>query len=1787
MGRPCVGQAPAELWEHHWGDTMSGLRKLSRGSAGLAYVGLIFFFGAIVSCSGSSGSGGSDPKILPDGAELLSAPSDIEIVDERLNGFTIKWTPVEGATGYKVYINDEARECASTEGSSAEKYICRIDGLEGGKNYVVKVATLNADSIAGKQSIPDERSRITLEPPVVEKPVPPARIDLIETAQNSFTIEFDRAPGATGYNVYVDEKLATCSESPAAEEGRYRCVVSGLEAGKTYEKVEVSTRKDGLESERVSYDGSISTDAPPEGVPAAPTAAQAVRSSSAPRSALVFSWDLESALGYVIYMGVGGLSNAEKAFEDDPAEPGQSTSGIGKFAELTFECASPTNRRQCVISGVRPGELYSLQVAARNDAGEGFRSEALSIATEPAAIVDLTAALDDADRSKAFLISWERVDLVENYDIYLKADQLDRILAFRDFPENTENVESTGLDGSTRFLCSNLEPNRRQCRLSALEKGTKYTIEVKARRNDLEGAAASESITTALDRPTDAEVVSVGSTSIVLEWNIVERADGYRVYLDGTPKECAKVESGYDGDVKYRCQIDGLTSGLSHEFEVVSLLGSGDDAIESSRATISGAQTALAPPSVIEIIYEGTSALIIEWSRISGADGYRVYRDGEGTDCVELTEGVQPGKYRCEITNLQSDRAFQITVATLKDSLEGDASAPLAIHTAPATLNNFTISRDTTDPATVLNLSWSAIEGANYIIYIGEAKAYEYDRAQPGNSVKEPTFDHLSFECSDGAMPDSLRCEVGGLLGGESYTFALAALKSDREGDKVSKEITTALAPPSDAQISTETSAIILEWTRVAKATGYKVYRNPAVGDCAEVENGSDSSAYRCRIENVASGSTVEIEISSLLGDIEGARSSKISATTKLPAPSNARVAEVGVSTITLEWDALAGATGYKVYLDDVARACSELTGAPTGKYRCRVSGLDSNRSYSIEITTLNAGGESARSEVLSSAKTLLDAPSNVALIETETTRLSITLEWDTNEGASAYRVYLTNVTAGGESETDCSESTGSDAGRYRCRLDGLNPNTKYRVAVSSLNDAAAAGPRSTPPVEATTLARLKILSSRLYFRNGAALLEGIVDAPSGARVSVKVDYLASAGEAAVDDNGRWFFSLDQADLEGSEREEFTVEASYAGLSGPVTARAENLPIYSFPQLRAHTPLSVGEASYRVAFPFVTTSPEPLAEDFLIGYVGVDPVVTLKRDENHNGDFDEDNDTPITDTAKFELDTAAKRIVLKSGLEVGLYRLTYTIADKTSEYYIDIAPTLYVDTEEAGSGDCSSWENACNDANAIATIFCPPDYELKIIKMKIGIYKPAIATSFKLCSYIRVYGGYGSADPDPDTGRARFFSIEPHVSLNRLDHTIFSCDQNGDDYDADGNVTDMRSDNCENVFANTNGLLNGVIIESGNATSPPYDNEIAEYYRVWSGGGMLNYANTPTLSEVIFFNNRASDGGAMANWHESGPTMISVVFYYNKALRNGGAISSDQSYVSIVSSVFNTNSAESDGGAIFIDSGGMIARETLFLRNKALGNAGAVYVEDRGSFTSVNTIFGANSAGGNGGALTASDESILTFINGLFYADSSDSDGDESGAGMSVHNDSTSELRALNTLFWDSSSQLVNGTRRSVANTDGGIQNSGTALIKYSAALTDEDLSNDEIFGESDNLLFTLSDRESIFAAYAGAPVRFFSALSGLRPAYSSPLIDRGAFVKLQPPPYDPRGHYRYYDAYHSSDGTNWTKLGEDGYSSEDLSLAKDFQASDFLGRSRIDQPDIGAYESDQRSAAP
>ncbi|MBI2889615.1 MAG: fibronectin type III domain-containing protein [Nitrospirae bacterium] len=189
----------------------------------------------------------------------------------------------------------------------------------------------------------------------------------------------------------------------------------------------------------------------------------------------------------------------------------------------------------------------------------------------------------------------------------------------------------------------------------------------------------------------------------------------------------------------------------------------------------------------------------------------------------------------------------------------------------------------------------------------------------------------------------------------------------------------------------------------------------------------------------------------------------------EIPAPTGL-TAQAGDGGAVLSWQAVAGATGYKVYYGPSADSLGQSVRAT--ETSTSIGGLANGTTYYFAVTALAGEKESPRSAAVSAtpiagAVKILSAPTGLVATAGDG---KVTLAWGAVEGAASYKVYY------GTAQNSLDTAVGVTG--LTAEIAGLANGTAYYFAVASV-DASGGESGKSEVVKSTPSAAAIIVGSQ------------------------------------------------------------------------------------------------------------------------------------------------------------------------------------------------------------------------------------------------------------------------------------------------------------------------------------------------------------------------------------------------------------------------------------------------------------------------------------------------------------------------------------------------------------------------------------------------------------------------------------------------------------------------------------------------------------------------------------
>ena len=533
------------------------------------------------------------------------------------------------------------------------------------------------------------------------------------------------------------------------------------------------------------------------------------------------------------------------------------------------------------------------------------------------------------------------------------------------------------------------------------------------------------------DVPTGVYASSSSSgLSITISWASVYGTNSYIVYRStsstGTYSQIATSTSTLYTNT-------GLSAGTTYYYKVAAKNNSGT----SSQSLYASATTLSVPGATIglERTAATSSSITMRWTSVSGATSYYVYRSLSSTGTYSQIGNTTSTSYQA--TGLSANTTYYFKVAAYNAAGTGPQSSFILAATteaAPITPTGITV---TTVSHNSIMISWASVSNAlGYNVY--------------RSSTSTGTYTKIGTSITTTSYTDS------GILAGTTYYYKVDAYNNGGSSSQSSAVLATtlpnpALQAPTGFNVTTATSSsITISWSPVSGATSYYVYRSStSTGTYTQIGTPMITSYTD---SGLSAGTTYYYKVAASNNEGIGPQSSDFSAITAPGIPSGLKTTDSTVYSITISWNAVAGATSYNVYRSSSSSGTyTELGNTIETSYTD--NGLSGMTTYYYKVAAINNSGTGTQSSAFSATTQHPSLKSPTGLITTGATSSSITISWNAVDNAVEYYVYRSANATTGYSRIGTTASTSYTN-------TGLSSNAIYHYFVAA-NNSDGIGPSS------------------------------------------------------------------------------------------------------------------------------------------------------------------------------------------------------------------------------------------------------------------------------------------------------------------------------------------------------------------------------------------------------------------------------------------------------------------------------------------------------------------------------------------------------------------------------------------------------------------------------------------------------------------------------------------------------------------------------------------------------
>ncbi|ELR46375.1 Collagen alpha-1(VII) chain [Bos mutus] len=666
------------------------------------------------------------------------------------------------------------------------------------------------------------------------------------------------------------------------------------------------------------------------------------------------------------------------------------------------EVSVPAGETSVQLQGLRPLTEYQVTVVAlyANSIGEAVSGTARTTALEgPEVTIQNTTA-------HSLLVAWQSVPGATGYRV-----------TWRVVRGGATQQQELG-SGQGSVLLRDLQP------------GTDYEVTVSALLGRSVGPATSLTARTDTSVEQTLRPVILGPTSILLSWNLVPEARGYRLEW--------RRESGLEVPQKVvlpsdvtRYQLDGLQPGTEYRLTLYTLLEGREVA---TPATVVPTELPVGPVTALQATELPGQRVRVSWSPVPGATEYRIsVRSAQGVERSLVLPGSQTA---FDLDDVRAGLSYTVRVSARVGGREGAASI-LTVRREPEPPLAIPGLRVMASDATRVRVAWGPVPGAS------------------GFRISWRTDNGL--ESSQTVPSDSTATDIVGLRPGTSYQVAVSALRGREEGPPaVIVARTDPLGPVRSVHVTrVSSSSVTITWNRVPGATGYRVsWRSGRGPEKSQLVSGEATVA---ELDGLEPDTEYTVRVWARVAGVDGTPASAVVRTDPRPvgSVSKLQIHNASSDVLRVTWVGVPGATAYRL-------AWGRSEGGPTRQQilpgntdSAEIRGLEGGVSYSVRVTALIGDREGAPVSIV--VTTPPEAPPALETLRVEQRgEHSLRLHWQPVPGARGFR--LRWRPEGGQEQ---SRVLGPEVSSYD--LDGLEPATHYRIWLSVLGTAGEG-----PPSEVT-----------------------------------------------------------------------------------------------------------------------------------------------------------------------------------------------------------------------------------------------------------------------------------------------------------------------------------------------------------------------------------------------------------------------------------------------------------------------------------------------------------------------------------------------------------------------------------------------------------------------------------------------------------------------------------------------------------------------------------------------
>lgn len=483
---------------------------------------------------------------------------------------------------------------------------------------------------------------------------------------------------------------------------------------------------------------------------------------------------------------------------------------------------------------------------------------------------------------------------------------------------------------------------------STLNTGKMYYFKVSVKIKDKESALSTvvkvQVAKASLKAPKGVAASLQGTGIVKITFQAVEGANEYIIYKGTSESSTKPVDT-----ISTLSYTDAaVTESATYYYKVIALANN-QQSDPSEIVSISTGKSSPSIPTGLIATSPTATSTNLQFNASSNATGYIIYR---GLSATALSSIDTISSTSFEDKNLSQNTTYYYAVAATNGTEKSANSSVVTIKTGALVPSTPTGLVATAQSATSILLKFNSASNAeSYAIFSGTSE---------NATVAIDTITETSFTSSS-------------LQSGTTYYFAVSAINkegiSPRSQTVSAKTQLSAPATPTGlTATAASTSSIQIKFNTVSGATGYIIYRGTSSGSLLPVDTITESSLTDL---NLQPATTYYYAVAAYNAGGVSQRSATASAATQdsPPAtPSGLKVSATTANSITIQFNAVTGATGYKIYSSTNNSTFTLLATITTTTYTN--TGLAAATTRYYKVSSIKGTTESVQSSSVSGTTT-------------------------------------------------------------------------------------------------------------------------------------------------------------------------------------------------------------------------------------------------------------------------------------------------------------------------------------------------------------------------------------------------------------------------------------------------------------------------------------------------------------------------------------------------------------------------------------------------------------------------------------------------------------------------------------------------------------------------------------------------------------------------------------------------------------------------------------------------